>query len=317
MALIGTSTVQVPGITEEPQTGGGTPIQEGTQLVPFKLEEPDYSITNIKKVFETFPSSLRTKQLTSLELLDFLENEIGDRDEQIQELLRLLEQLVNEGTGLGNVSGQLANFATNLEGTLNSLITDTLNETETDAEAAALRGQEYKQAGRNLFIKVETDLNIDSRFQGYDFAHNNNDEQGGSGSRITINPSKVLFRNTGTSNITVQKLEDYQEPPTSVESGDKFNRSYTRYSDPSIVNTFKHDGFNSFGGQHTFEIPAGEEISVNVAGEKAKSIVGNFGLRLGSDDGKNAIAHTGNLIYKNVTEGGEASFTMYYERDKD
>ena len=32
MALIGTSTIQVPGITEEPQTGGGTPIKKELNL---------------------------------------------------------------------------------------------------------------------------------------------------------------------------------------------------------------------------------------------------------------------------------------------
>lgn len=285
---------------------------------PFKLEEPNYNTINIKKVYDIFPTSLRIKQLTSQELLEFLETQIVDRDEQIEELLRRLAELLNEGTALGNVSGNLANFTTNLEGTLNSLINDTLNNTEQNAESAALRGQGYKQAGRNLFIKVETDLNIDSRFQGYDFAHNNDDEQGGGGKRRTINPSRVLFRNTGNVPIQVQKLEDYQEPPTSVSSQNKFSQSYTRYENSSIVNTFRHDSFNSSGGQYTFDVPVGDDpISVNVTGEKTINILDLWGLRRGSNGGKNAISHTGNLIYRNRTEGGEASFSMYFERDKD
>jgi len=285
---------------------------------PFKLEEPNYNTINIKKVYDIFPTSLRIKQLTSQQLLEFLESQIDDRDEQIEELLRRLADLLNEGTTLGNVSGNLANFTTNLEGTLNSLNNDTLTETEQNAESASLRGQGYKQAGRNLFIKVETDLTVDSRFQGYEFAHNNDDEQAGSGKRRTINPSRVLFRNTGTVPIQVQKLEDYQEPPTSVNSQNKFSQNYTTYGDPSIVNTFKHDSFNTFGGQYTFSVPAGDDpVSINVVGEKAISILDGWGLRRGSNGGKNAISHTGNLIYRNQTEGGEANFSMYYERDKD
>jgi len=285
---------------------------------PFKLEEPNYNTINIKKVYDIFPTSLRIKQLTSQQLLEFLESQIDDRDEQIEELLRRLAELLNEGTSVDDISTNLANFTTNLEGSLNSLINDALNDTKNDTESASLRGQGYQQAGRNLFIKVETDTNVDSRFQPYQFAHNNNDEQAGSGSRITLNPSQVLLRNTGETPIQIQKLENYQEPPTSVSSGNKFPFTYTSYADPVIVNTFKHNSFSSGTGQYTFSVPVGDNpISITVEGEKTKSILDAWGLRRGSDGGKNAIAHTGELVYRNLTEGGEARFKMYYERDKD
>lgn len=284
---------------------------------PFKLEEPNYNTINIKKVYDIFPSSLRVKQLTSQQLLEFLDSQIVDRDEQIEELLRRLAELLNEGTTVDDISANLANFTTNLEGSLNSLINDALNDTKSDAESASLRGQDYQQAGRNLFIKVETNPNVDSRFQQYDFVHNNNDEQAGAGRRETLNPSQVLFRNTGTTPIQIQKLEEYQQPPFSVDTGNLFSYTYTSYSSPEIVNTFIHDSFSA-GQPFTYTIPVGDNpVSIGVRGEITRGIVDGFGLRGGSNGGKNAIQHRGDLIYKNLTEGGETRFKMVYERDRD
>jgi len=110
---------------------------------PFKLEEPNYNTINVKKVYDIFPTSLRIKQLTSQQLLEFLESQIDDRDEQIEELLRKLAQLLNEGTALGDVSGTLTDFTTNLEGTLKTLIGETLRDVSSDTTDAQLEADEY------------------------------------------------------------------------------------------------------------------------------------------------------------------------------
>jgi hypothetical protein len=228
---------------------------------PFKLEEPNYNTINVKKVYDIFPTSLRIKQLTSQQLLEFLESQIDDRDEQIEELLRKLAQLLNEGTALGDVSGTLTDFTTNLEGTLKTLIGETLRDVSSDTTDAQLEADEYEKVGDNLFIKLEktTITNEDAqRFFGVDFAHNEFKED----SSITYNPTKIRFRNTSESKtIIVQKLEKYER---AVDNDGNRATDYEGYVDPSITNTFK---LVDLQNQTQISIPPNTELVSGVKGE--------------------------------------------------
>jgi len=285
---------------------------------PFKLEEPNYNTTNIKKVYDIFPTSLRVKQLTSQQLLEFLESQIDDRDEQIEELLRRLAELLNEGSGIDEISGKLTDFTTNLTGSLDRLINETLSDVSSDTKDAQLEAEGYQKVGDNLFIKLEKKTITDEdaeRFVGVDFAHNEYKK----GSSTTYNPTKIKFRNTSESNtIIVQKLEKYEK---AIDKNGNRVLDQEGYNDrdirPSTSNTFK---LVDLDDTTTISIePNTEEVS-RVKGETDNQTLLQFGL--GRKESGTNVQHIGKMVFRTNNGIGrsddtQVEFSMQFDRDID
>jgi len=238
---------------------------------PFKLEEPNYNTINIKKVYDIFPTSLRIKQLTSQQLLEFLESQIDDRDEQIEELLRRLAELLNEDRALNKATGTLTDFTTNLEKSLNDLINSTLENTAENASVSAAEQSGFTRVGNTLlFFKVNNDPN-----NTFIFNMNHTDENGkGIRESDLQTPNSIEFRNLGDTPLTFTKEEKWTSNDDNITRIVNGQSSY-----PTNTNVFNFNSLPGITGPG-FTLGANESITSQVSlFYKSKDAYKNVGLR--------------------------------------
>jgi hypothetical protein len=183
---------------------------------PFQLIQNIYDVVNLKKIYNIFPTSLRVTQLTSNQLLDFLQGRVDEQNEEIQRLLALLRESTNQQLDLS----ALQNLLDGLDSTIGGEIADLLSGAGATAEDSALQAQitakisqGYKRFGDSLvFIKTNT-IPVPpnrSEFSGYEFGGNQFDVNGDSIRGDHVNPTTISLSNLSDTDVEIRKIEQYE-----------------------------------------------------------------------------------------------------------
>lgn len=166
-------------------------------FTPFQTVKNIYDVVNIKKIYSIFPTSLRVTQLTSNQLLNFLQSRVDEQDIEIQRLLSLLRESSNQTIDLSS----LQNLISGLDSTVSSEILGLLTDAASTSEEAQLQSQintklaqGFIRVGNSLlFVKVNE--NINERYP-FSISHNKEKDLGFQSSDLK-SPESVIFENLG------------------------------------------------------------------------------------------------------------------------
>lgn len=225
---------------------------------PFSgLTRREYNITNLKKVLDTFPTSLQTRQLTSNELLERLEDVIQDRNIRIDELLAQLANRSAVSSDINDINDQLGNLTDSLD--LENFVEETTEDTEREARIQALKGEGYVQLGNTpLYILVDTNPS-----EQYEFYMDHTDENGaGINPGDLKSPRAVKFANVSkTDSVWFMKEERWTTDEDGFASPTRFGRTDASWK--GVTNVFK---FTDFKNAHTtaYEIKPDSNASTTV-----------------------------------------------------
>lgn len=170
---------------------------------PFSnLVRREYNITNLKKILDTFPTSLDVKELTSNELLELLRERIQDKDIRIEELLAQLINNQTTATNLSNINDTVKQLRDELQ--LGDAIEDSLQQTADQARINSLLQRGYIQISDTpLYVKVNKGLTISD-----DFYIDHTDENAGFPESDMKAPNSISFVNVSeTEDVWVKKVE--------------------------------------------------------------------------------------------------------------
>lgn len=225
---------------------------------PFSdLLRREYNITNIKKILETFPTSLDVKQLTSTQLLERLRELVDEKNARIEELLARLQNQGETQQGLSDIDDEITKLRDSLQ--IGDKVSDSLDETVRQARINSLLQRGYVRIRETpLYVAVNKDL---TRSDSFYIRHT--DENAGFPESDLKAPDTVSFVNISeTEDVWIKKEEEWQRDIdgffTGVWDGEPLPERFTA-NGFGPTNAFY---FRLFPDLHTtaYKIPADSEI---------------------------------------------------------
>lgn len=188
---------------------------------PFSnLIRREYNITNLKKILDVFPTSLKVKQLTSTQLLNQLRSLIVDKDITIEELLARLENREGASNDLNGINDTISQLATELN--LDTVVNDAITNTADQARINSLLSRGYIQiSDLPLYVKVNKDPTSSDEFY-----IDHTDENAGFPESDLKQPNSVSFVNVSKKDdIWIKKVERWTSDLDGFYEPNRFDRN--------------------------------------------------------------------------------------------
>ena len=276
-------------IYEEPQTGGGTPIDAFTQptYTPFLLNQIEIDEITIKKIYDLFPRSLRVAQLTSNQLLDLLRSQVDEKDAEIQRLLEIIASFSETTLDLSTLESLLSSLGGELTGGILDALDDAgvqVDDAQLSQQIANLQSNGYVRIGQTLlFAKVVDVPQTNNKFINIPFVA----VQAGRGTLgfdnpITLNsPTQVILKNIGNDTVYFTRGEVW----SSNDDGLRLPTNPT--------NVFKFSTYSQEAKVYTIQGNSGDIIeTISLGYPSLDSIWDSIGL---NDDGQNTTIYNGSV----------------------
>jgi len=250
---------------------------------PFgEIKRPIYNTTQIKKIYDLFPSSIKRVQLSSNELVNLLRSQIFDKDITIDELRRQIAELsqFSEQT----LDEQLANLGFD---DVNDLIQQFAGNALDLADDASLSAEGFTQVGSsNLYVNVESRPSFDYPFQIW-HSDENSASKGIFPDAQLESPTSITFRNVGDTPVHFIKQENWTSDEkgriNTVDTDTGLDDTNTRFdgSPYNPTNAFKFDKFIN-AHKTSYVIQPNSEVRTTLKlGYNTKDAYDEAGLRRG------------------------------------
>jgi len=170
------------------------------------LAKPVFDITNIKKIYNIFPQSLKTNRIASEKLLELLRSQLDTRNRTIEQLQADIERILNDESSAGDTISQLTDSLENIG--LDNLIDELLG-TFADQEKNTLISQGFIQLGADsdVLVRVKTtESDLNDRKDEFYISHRFGQTLSNSD---VLSPTFVEIKNVGNQDAFIKKRETW------------------------------------------------------------------------------------------------------------
>jgi hypothetical protein len=227
------------------------------------LDKPTFNVTNIKKIYDIFPRSIKTNRIVSSELLQTLEREVENQGKTIEQLQSQIERILNTELAASTTASELASSLASLG--LDNLVDD-LVRTFADQEKNTLISQGFIQIGSDSDVLVRVtpiESEINDRLDPFYMLHAGDDNIS---SADVKSPSSIEIKNVGSVPAFIKKYELWTG---TIDDGNLRFILGNRAVDPinrDDINVFKFKDFPQLSEQ-IYKLEPDTSISTTVTTE--------------------------------------------------
>jgi len=220
------------------------------------LAKPVFDISNIKKIYDIFPRSLKTNRIISERLLELLRSQLDTRNKTIEQLQADIERILTDEISAGDTISQLTDSLQNIG--LDNLIDDLLG-TFADQEKNTLISQGFIQLGADsdVLVRVKTtESELNDRKDEFYISH----RFGQTFSNADVlSPTFVEIKNVGSQDAFIKKREKWFG---TFDDGATNQTLQLRYKND--INVFNFNELGNITGENSVKINANSSLTTPI-----------------------------------------------------